>query len=72
LHFGDSSMTIRVRWWIESYADARQIIDMVNSTVYDAFGEAGIEIPHPKQDIYHYLDSENADQISQTFKGAGN
>jgi small-conductance mechanosensitive channel len=68
LHFGDSSMTIRIRWWIESYGDARQIVDLVNTAVYDTFGDAGIEIPHPKQDIYHYLDSENAEQISQTLK----
>jgi small-conductance mechanosensitive channel len=33
LEFGDSSMTLRVRWWIESYADSRRIFDKVNEAI---------------------------------------
>ena len=47
LEFGDSAMVLRVRWWIESYIDARRSTDRVNETIYQALAQAGIELPNP-------------------------
>jgi MscS family membrane protein len=45
--FGDSAMILRVRWWIESYIDARRSTDRVNEAMYKALEQAGIELPNP-------------------------
>lgn len=45
--FGDSAMMLRVRWWIESYIDARRSTDRVNEAMYQALEQAGIEMPNP-------------------------
>ena len=47
LEFGDSAMILRVRWWIESYVDARRSADRVNEAIYLALEAAGIELPNP-------------------------
>ncbi len=47
LEFGDSEMSLRVRWWIESYIDARRSTDRVNETIYYALEQAGIVMPNP-------------------------
>jgi small-conductance mechanosensitive channel len=47
MEFGDSAMILRVRWWIESYIDARRSTDRVNETIYLALEQAGIELPNP-------------------------
>jgi len=47
LEFGDSAMTLRIRWWIESYADSRRIFDKVNEAVYLALEKTGVEMPPP-------------------------
>ena len=46
MEFGDSAMILRVRWWIESYIDARRSTDRVNETVYQTLEQAGIELPN--------------------------
>jgi small-conductance mechanosensitive channel len=52
LEFGDSALIFRVRWWIETYVDTRRMFDKVNTAVYHALSEAGIEIPFPQVDIH--------------------
>jgi len=47
MEFGDSAMILRVRWWIESYIDARRSTDRVNECIYQALGQEGIELPNP-------------------------
>ena len=47
LEFGDSAMILRVRWWIESYIDARRSTDRVNEAIYQALAQAQIEMPGP-------------------------
>jgi MscS family membrane protein len=47
MEFGDSAMVLRVRWWIESYIDARRSTDRVNECIYQALGQEGIELPNP-------------------------
>jgi len=51
LEFGDSEMLLRVRWWIESYIDARRSTDRVNEAIYTALEQAGIELPNPMMTV---------------------
>lgn len=52
LEFGDSALNFRVRWWLDSYYDARRMFDRVNTALYYALTEAGIEIPNPQIDVH--------------------
>jgi MscS family membrane protein len=45
VEMGESVMTFRVRWWIESYADTRRMFDRVNTALQEALDEARIEMP---------------------------
>ena len=49
---GDWAMILRVRWWIESYADTRRMYDRVHRALQDALDEAGIEMPFPTQTLH--------------------
>lgn len=69
LDFADSSLTFRVRWWIESYVDTRRMFDKVNTAMYNALNEANIEIPFPQRDIHFKIDSEEAKQLATIFAG---
>jgi MscS family membrane protein len=53
LEFGDSSLKFRIRWWLDSYVDTRRMFDSVNTAVYKALNEAGIEIPFPQRVVTH-------------------
>lgn len=44
LTFGDNSLIFRVRCWIENYVEKRRVIDKMNTALYKAVLEAGIEI----------------------------
>ena len=68
LEFGDSALIFRVRWWIQSYEDTRRMFDRVNTAVYKALQEAGIEIPFPQRDVHHKLDPEDGYRISQLLR----
>lgn len=68
LHFGDSAMTIRVRWWLESYIDTRRMFDRVNTAIYYALEKAKIDTPYPIQVIYHNLDDAGAKMISKVLR----
>lgn len=48
LEFGDSVLVFRVRWWIDSYVDTRRMFDQVNSALYEALNEAGVDLPYPQ------------------------
>jgi small-conductance mechanosensitive channel len=50
--FGDSSLDFEIRCWIDDPAKRGRVLDAVNSGVYKALNEAGIEIPFPKRDLY--------------------
>lgn len=45
IEFNELKVTLRVRWWIESYIDARQEYDKVNEAIYRVLREAKIELP---------------------------
>ena len=51
MEWGDSEMGLRVRWWIESYVDARRSTDRVNEHIYQALEEAGVDIPFPTMSV---------------------
>jgi MscS family membrane protein len=53
LEFGDSALIFRVRWWLDSYVDTRRMFDRVNTAIYKALNEAGIEIPFPQRVVTH-------------------
>ena len=42
---------MRVRWWIESYVDARRSTDRVNEHIYQALEEAGVDMPFPTMTV---------------------
>lgn len=49
---GGTGMVFRIRWWIESYIDMRRMFDRVNTSLQQAFDEAGLGIPNPAYDIH--------------------
>jgi MscS family membrane protein len=51
LEFGDSALIFRVRCWIEDYVETRRIIDKMNTALYLALNEAGIDIPFPQRTL---------------------
>lgn len=50
--FGDSSLDFEIRCWIDDPSRRGRVLDAINSGVYTALNEAGIEIPFPKRDLY--------------------
>jgi MscS family membrane protein len=50
--FGDSGLLFELLTWIEEPIYRGLVLDELNTRVYKAFGEAGIEIPYAKQDVY--------------------
>ncbi len=68
LEFGASGLIFRVRWWLDSYVDTRQMFDRVNTAVYNALGEAGINIPNQQVDVHHKIDSGDVGRISDVLR----
>ena len=54
---GDWAMTLCVRWWIESYVNARRIHDQAHRALQKALDAAGIEMPYPTQTLHLYDES---------------
>jgi small-conductance mechanosensitive channel len=69
LHFGDSALIFRIRWWLESYEDTRRMFDRVNTAIYNALNEASIEMPNPQLDLHHKIDSGDIPQFRKVFRG---
>jgi small-conductance mechanosensitive channel len=69
LEFGDSALIFRVRWWLESYVDTRRMFDQVNTAMYQALNEAGIEIPFPQRVVSHKIDPADRDGIIEVVRG---
>ncbi|MGD8454805.1 MAG: mechanosensitive ion channel [Anaerolineales bacterium] len=68
LQFGDSALIFRVRWWIESYVDTRRMFDKVNTAMYHALNETGIEMPFPTQEVYHKMHRNDIPQFVEVFQ----
>ena len=50
--FGDSSLDLELLFWIEDSYFRGAAIDLMNTSVYKALNEAGIEIPFPQRDVH--------------------
>jgi len=50
--FGDSGLLFELLGWIEEPVFRGRVLDELNTRVYRAFAEEGIEIPYAKYDIY--------------------
>jgi len=72
LEFGDSALVFRVRWWLDSYVDTRSMFDRVNTAMYNALNEAGIEIPFPQRVIMHKVEPSDRDGIIEVVRGKKN
>jgi small-conductance mechanosensitive channel len=71
LHFGDSGMIFRVRWWLDSFVDTRRMFDSVNTAIIHALNEAGIEIPNPVRDLNHKIGDSELKKLKAAFKEMG-
>jgi small-conductance mechanosensitive channel len=58
LEFRDSGLLFRVRCWIEDYVETRRVMDKLNTAIYKALAEAGIEIPFPQR-VVHVQDGHS-------------
>ena len=70
LEFGESAMIFRVRCWIEHYVETRRIMDKLNTCLYDALNEAGIEMPDPTRTLYHRVDPADRDGLVAVLREA--
>jgi len=70
LEFGDSALIFRVRWWLDSYVDTRRMFDRVNTALYNALSEAGIELPFPQLDLRPRLSSEDRELLAGMVNSA--
>lgn len=68
LAFGEFALIFRVRWWIESYQDTRRMFDRVNTAIYNALKEAGIEIPFPQRDVHHKVDIKDVSPLVRLLR----
>jgi small-conductance mechanosensitive channel len=68
---GDSAMVFRVRWWIESYEDARPMYDRVHTALQDALDAAGIESPFPIQTLNLEVEPGAGEALSQMLASSG-
>jgi MscS family membrane protein len=66
LNFGDSALIFRLRWWIESYIDTRQMFDKVNTALYKELQKEGIEIPFPQREIILQVDEASMQKFGKS------
>lgn len=64
LEFGDTALIFKVRWWLDSYTDTRRMFDKVNTALYYALDQAGIQISYPQIEVVH-KDNSNY-EVEQT------
>jgi len=63
---GDGSLRFRVRWWISSYTDTRDISDKVNTAVYYALKRSGIKLASDSYDLNVTMNSAPPQGSSQS------
>ena len=61
-------MIFRVRWWIESYAGRRRVIDRVHTALHAALNKEGMTAPFPTQSLDLELGQKTTEQISKAFR----
>ena len=60
--FGDSTLNLAARAFIDSMENRIGVISELNRTVYKRFEDAGIVIAFPQRDVH--FDSENPIRVS--------
>ena len=50
--FGDSSLNFELLCWARRPQDRGRLVHGLNTGIFDAFAEAGIEIPFPQRDVH--------------------
>jgi MscS family membrane protein len=68
--FGDSSNTMRVRWWVASYAEKRRSTDSVNAAIQELANREGIDMPDPTYNLNNNvsLSEEEVQRIAKALK----
>ena len=66
--FGESTITFRIRWWIDSYVDTQRMFDKVNEALLKGFNEAGIKMPNMTYDLNLKVDEGNVRQFSESTR----
>lgn len=51
-NFGDSSLDLELLCWVSEPVLRGKVLDVLYTTVYKRFNQAGIEFPYPKRDVY--------------------
>jgi small-conductance mechanosensitive channel len=62
--FGESTITFRIRWWIDSYVDTRRMFDKVNEALLKGFNEANVNMPNMTYDLNLKVDDQNVKEFS--------
>jgi MscS family membrane protein len=70
IQYGDSALVFRVRCWIEHYVETRRIMDKLNSCLYRALNEAGIEMPNPTHTVYHRVAAKDRQGLVAVLREA--
>jgi small-conductance mechanosensitive channel len=70
VEWGDSALIFRVRCWIENYVETRRILDKLNSCLYKALRDAGIDVPFPTRTLYHRVAHEDRDGLVAVLHSA--
>jgi small-conductance mechanosensitive channel len=68
LRFDPTGLLFRVRWWLDSYYDARRMFDRVNSAIYHALNEEGIELGNLAVDAFHYIKEEEISKVGEVLR----
>jgi small-conductance mechanosensitive channel len=71
VEMGDSAMIFRVRWWLESYVDTRQMFDKVNTALQGALDEAGIDMPYPTENLNLQVQPDTVGRLHQALQEPG-
>ena len=54
VEMGDSALIFRVQVWIDEPILRGQVIDALNTSIYNGLNAAGITIPFPQRDVHVY------------------
>jgi small-conductance mechanosensitive channel len=63
--FGDSTRSVHVRWWIDSYTKENPTLDKVNGALETALGQAGIDMPFDTYNLNVKMQDKKPDQVKQ-------
>jgi small-conductance mechanosensitive channel len=58
--FGDSSLNFELKFWLDEPLTGKRTISELSCHIWQAFAEAGIEIPFPQQDVHIDYPSSNS------------